>query len=148
MAPFGSWHFTNCHQLPHYTGLLSQKALQVLPPSNAHTKSGNAYHFAKAFCCAPHNECMHYQIWYTHWISKCQEVPEWVYAFYECKPVTKLPWRTWIKLHRTAQISQNDFYSHTLKILKRMELPFPNAIPILRVHNCLYQCLSHWIKTW
>ncbi len=33
---------------------------------------------------------MHHQIWYTH----CgQEVPEWVYAFWKCKPVKwVLPW--------------------------------------------------------
>ncbi len=31
-----------------------------------------------------HNEYMHHQIWYTHW---GQEVPQWVYAFWKCKPV-------------------------------------------------------------
>ncbi len=39
-------------------------------------------------CCALTHEYMHHQIWYTHW---GQEVPQWVYAFWKCKPVIYAP---------------------------------------------------------
>ncbi len=50
--------------------------IQVLPVQCVY-KSANA---------CIHYEYMYHQIWYTHW---AQEVREWVYAFWKCKPVSQ-----------------------------------------------------------
>ncbi len=57
---------------------------------NMYTLSGNCNSQAKCiYAWADNkriwqNEYMHEQIWCTHWV---EEVPEWVYAFWVCKPV-------------------------------------------------------------
>ncbi len=69
-----------------FTGLHTQKAYTHTGISCARSQSTNLGHLALHIRQKDRWICMNswQRVWCTHWL---EEVPEWVYAFWECKPV-------------------------------------------------------------